>query len=105
MITLGKKSDKKLTSESRTSQTGLRLQNILFTLLFMGVIGMLAWLGKTYHHSYDVSLRQQNSLHASTQKLLMRLKQPLKFTAYVPDDATVHTGLKKIVEFSFNQGH
>ncbi len=97
MITLKSTEKKKADQNKRPSQTGLRLQNIVFTLLFMGVIGMLAWLGKTYHSSYDVSLRQQNSLHASTQKLLMRVKQPLKFTAYVPDDATVHTGLKKII--------
>ena len=97
MITLKGTENKKVEKNQRPSQTGLRLQNIIFTLLFMGVIGMLAWLGKTYHTSYDVSLRQQNSLHASTQKLLTRVKQPLKFTAYVPDDATVHTGLKKII--------
>jgi ABC-type uncharacterized transport system involved in gliding motility auxiliary subunit len=58
---------------------------------------LLAWLGKTYHKDFDLSLKQQNSLHASTQKFLMKLDKPLKLTAYVPDDATVHTGLKKIV--------
>lgn len=88
---------KNKTKTHRSSQTALRLQNIAFTLLFMLVIGLLAWLGKTYHKDYDLSLKQQNSLHASTQKLLMRLDKPLKLTAYVPDDATVHAGLKKIV--------
>ncbi|MEE9445184.1 MAG: Gldg family protein [Cocleimonas sp.] len=88
---------KKITKTHRASQTTLRLQNIVFTLLLMVVIGLLAWLGKTYHKDFDMSLKQQNSLHASTQKLLMRLDKPLKLTAYVPDDATVHAGLKKIV--------
>ena len=82
---------------NKKAQMALRLQSIIFTILFLSIIGLLAWLGKTYHKSYDLTLNQQNSLHESTQKLLKKLKQPLKLIAYVPDDATVHTGLKKLI--------
>ncbi len=82
---------------NKKSQFALRLQNIIFYILFLTIIGLLAWLGKTYHKAYDLTRNQQNSLHSSTQKLLTNLKQPLKFIAYVPDDATVHSGLKKLI--------
>ncbi len=75
----------------------LRLQNIIFYLLFFVTIGLLAWIGKTYHKSYDLTQNQQNTLHPATQKLLKKLKAPLKLIAYVPDDATVHSALKKLV--------
>jgi len=82
---------------NKKAQFALRLQNIIFYILFLIIIGLLAWLGKTYHKAYDLTRNQQNSLHSSTQKLLANLKQPLKFIAYVPDDATVHSGLKKLI--------
>ena len=78
-------------------QFTLRLQNILFVVLFLTVIGLLAWLGKTYHQSFDFTASQQNSLSPTTQQLLTRLDKPLSLVAYVPDDATVHSGLKKLV--------
>lgn len=82
---------------NKKAQYALRLQNVIFTVLFLSIIGLLAWLGKTFHKSYDLTHNQTNSLHESTQKLLTNLKQPLKLIAYVPDDATVHTALKKLV--------
>jgi len=80
---------------SKYSHTVLRLQNSIFTILFLVVIGLLAWLGKTYHTDFDLTRSQQNSLHPSTQKLLKKLDKPLELIAYIPDDATIHAALKK----------
>ena len=80
---------------SQYSHTVLRFQNIIFTILFLSVIGLFAWLGKTYHTNFDFTHSQKNSLHPSTQKILKKLDKPLKLTAYIPDDATIHTALKK----------
>ncbi len=80
---------------SKHSQIALRFQNIIFTILFLAVIGLLAWLGKTYHSDFDFTRSQTNSLHPSTQKLLKSLDKPLELIAYIPDDATIHTALKK----------
>ena len=83
---------------SSYSHTALRFQNIIFTVLFLFVLGLLAWLGKTYHTDFDFTHSQQNSLHPSTQRLLKKLGKPLEFIAYIPDDATIHTALKKRIE-------
>ena len=79
------------------SHIALRFQNVIFTILFLVIIGLLAWLGKNYHTQFDFTRGQQNSLHASTQKLLKKLDKPLQLIAYIPDDAQVHTALKNRV--------
>jgi len=76
----------------------LRFQNILFTILFLALVGLIAWLGKTYHTEFDFTHGQQNSLHASTQKLLKKLNKPLELIAYIPNDAKVHLALKNRVD-------
>jgi len=84
-------------SKNNQSHIGLRIQSVIFTLLFMLVIGLLAWLGKTYQTSFDLTRNKQNSLSEATQLLLKKLDKPLKLTAFVPDDAKVHSALKKLV--------
>jgi len=78
-------------------QFTLRIQNAIFYILFIAIIGLLGWLGKSYHKSFDATQNQQNSLHQSTQLLLNRLNKPLALTAYTPDDAMVHSKLKELI--------
>lgn len=82
---------------NKNSHIALRIQSVIFTLLFIVIVGLLAWMGKTYHKSFDVTKNKQNSLSETTQVLLKKLDKPLKLTAYVPDDATVHSALKSLV--------
>ena len=82
----------------KRSQLALRFQNFIFYILFALIIGMLAWLGKTYQKDFDFTHNQQNSLHESTRQLLQKLDKPLKLVAFVPDDAVVHSGLKKLLK-------
>jgi len=83
---------------SNNLHLALRFQNILFTILFLALVGLIAWLGKTYHTEFDFTRGQQNSLHASTQKLLKKLNKPLELIAYIPNDAKVHLALKNRVD-------
>jgi len=39
---------------NKHSQQLLRIQNVVFMILFLAVIGLLAWLGKTYHKDFDL---------------------------------------------------
>lgn len=83
---------------NKGSKIQLRIQNVIFYILFIAIIGLLAWLGKTYHKTFDVSANQRNSLHPSTQQILKKIQKPIELTAYVPDDAIVHTSLKQLVD-------
>ena len=80
------------------SHIALRIQSIVFTLLFVLVIGLLAYVGKTYNKRFDVTQSQRNSLSETMQSLLKKLDKPLSITAYVPDDAVVKTSLKQLIE-------
>ena len=80
------------------SHFALRLQSIIFTLLFLLIIGLLAYVGKTYNKRIDVSKNQRNSLSETMQILLKKLDKPLDITAYVPDDAVVKTSLKELID-------
>ncbi len=80
------------------SHIALRIQNVIFYVLFVVIIGLLAWVGKTYHKDFDVTKSQQNSLSQTTQKLLKKIDKPISLTAYVPDDAVVHANLKQLIE-------
>lgn len=80
------------------SHIALRLQSIIFTLLFVLGIGLLAYAGKTYNKRFDVTQSQRNSLSKTLQSLLKKLDKPLEITAYVPDDAVVRTSLKQLIK-------
>jgi len=80
------------------SQLALRLQNILFVILFIAIIGLLAYVGKTYNKRFDVTQSQRNSLSETMQTLLKKLDRPLDVTAYVPDDAVVKKNLKQLLD-------
>ncbi len=82
---------------TKKSHLFIRLQNVLFYILFLTIIGLLAWLGRSYHKSVDVTAAQRNTLSLPMQQILSRLDKPLELVAYVPDDATIHVALKKLV--------
>ncbi|MEJ2060401.1 MAG: GldG family protein [Gammaproteobacteria bacterium] len=81
----------KLTPRSRR---WLMLQNILFVVLFLGVVGALAWLSKTYDYQADWTANQRNSLSQTSRKLLKALPAPLEVTAFVPDNPDLHRRIR-----------
>ncbi len=83
---------------SNKSHIALRIQNVIFYVLFVVIIGLLAWVGKNYHKGFDATKSQRNSLSQTTQQLLQKIDKPISLTAYVPDDAVVHANLKQLIE-------
>lgn len=80
------------------SHIALRLQNTLFVILLFAVIGLLAYVGKTYNKRFDITQSQRNSLSDTMQTMLKKLDKPIDVTAYVPDDAVVRKNLKQLIE-------
>ncbi|HAI96008.1 MAG: ABC transporter [Cycloclasticus sp.] len=71
---------------SRKKHRYIRLQNILFTVLFVGCLGLLAWLSTQYTHQSDWTANNRNSLSAQSIQLLGKLKQPIEITAYASEN-------------------
>ena len=83
---------------TRSSHNQIKLQNVIFYLLFIGMIILFGYLSKTYKFEADWTFGNRNTLSETSQTLLGKLDQPLKFIAYVPDDPVLHEELSKLVD-------
>jgi ABC-type uncharacterized transport system involved in gliding motility auxiliary subunit len=75
----------KLSSQSRLQ---LSLQKFIFLLLFVSIIGMLAWLSDHYSYQFDLTANKRHSLSASSVELLNLLDKGISVHAYTTDDVT-----------------
>lgn len=82
---------------SKTAHRWLGLQNGLFYVLFIAMLGLLGFVGNRFTVTADWTAGNRNSLSAPTQALLRTLDKPLKFIAYIPDDPGLQAQIKKLV--------
>lgn len=71
---------------SRKAHQFIRLQNIIFTLLFVGALGLLAWLSTQYSIQSDWTVNSRNSLSAPSITLIDKLKSPINIVAYASEN-------------------
>ncbi len=82
---------------SRQSRLQLSIQKTIFLLLFISIIGMLAWVSNHYNHQFDLTANNRHSLSESSVSLLNTLDRPVTVHAYTTDDVT-RQGIKEIIE-------
>ncbi len=82
---------------NKTAHRWLGLQNGIFYVLFVALLGLLGYLSQQFKLEADWTFGSRNSLSAPTATLLKTLDKPLKFIAYVPDDPALHDQLDKLV--------
>ncbi|WP_022948789.1 GldG family protein [Methylohalobius crimeensis] len=75
----------------------IRLQNFLFTLLFLVLVGLLAWLSERYSTGWDWTAEGRHSLSESSQKVLVLMEDPLTITAYAHEDNELRGRIKELV--------
>jgi ABC-type uncharacterized transport system involved in gliding motility auxiliary subunit len=71
---------------SARTRLGLRLQGLVFFVLFAAVIGVLAWLSTRYVHQADWTVGGRNSLSETSIALLAAIPGPVEVTAYASDN-------------------
>lgn len=74
-----------------------RLTNALFLLLFLGVIGLLAWLSTRYSFEADWTANGRNTLSEASTALLAELHDPVTITSYATEDEAVRHAVTEIV--------
>ncbi len=74
---------------TRRSRLQVRLQNLLFIALFLGCLGLLAWLSTQYVYRADWTASGRNTLAPATTKLLAILDKPVTITAYATTENEV----------------
>lgn len=75
----------------------LRLQNVVFVVLVLALLGTVAWLGQQYNMEFDWTLNRRNSLTQDSVALLKTLDAPVQITAYVSEDETLRGAIENLV--------
>jgi len=81
-----------------TSRRWVRLQNLVFVVLLLAVVGLLAWLSTQYRFEADWTAGNRNTLSEETQELLSRIEGELRITAYVADDVELHRRIEERID-------
>ena len=71
---------------TRRSRILLRLQSLVFTVLFVGVIGLLAWLSTQYVYQADWTVGGRNTISEDTRQLLGTLEEGIEVVAFARED-------------------
>ncbi|MEN8219433.1 MAG: DUF4350 domain-containing protein [Pseudomonadota bacterium] len=75
-----------------------RLQNTLFMVLLVIVIGLIAWLSTRYEIKADWTVNNRHTLSEASKKLLDELPGPITITAYASNDNNLRKPIKDLVE-------
>ena len=67
---------------NRKTHLEIRLQNLLFSLLFLAIVGLLGWLSTKYPAQFDWTANSRHTLSEASRKTLDLLKGPVAITAY-----------------------
>ena len=84
--------------DARTKRR-LRLQNTVFLLLFLSLLGLLGWLSLRYDYQADWSANQRNTASEATRAVLAGLEQPIRVRAFVGGaDPALRQQIERLLE-------
>ncbi|MEW5755664.1 MAG: GldG family protein [Pseudomonadota bacterium] len=76
-------------STQHPTRAQLRLQQWIFLILFLAVIGLLGWLSTRYHFQADWTANARNTLSEASKTLLEQMQGPIEVTAFARDDESL----------------
>lgn len=82
---------------SRKIHQQITQQNALFIILFLSVIGMLAWISDIYRFESDWTSNHRNSLSTSSQRLLETLDGEITITAFISNNEELLSNISALV--------
>ncbi len=74
---------------TRNSKRQIRLQNILFVLLFVLVVGLLAWLSQHYQYQADWTANNRNTLSAASVGVLEQMPEQISASVFTVDSGAM----------------
>ncbi len=75
----------------------IRLNNWLFVVLLLAVVGLLAWVSTRYDYQADWTANGRHSLSEASVKLLQQVKDPLTITAFARDTRELRDHISDII--------
>ena len=82
---------------TRRSRLLLRLQSLVFAVLFIAIIGMLGWLSTQYVYQADWTTGARNTISEGSRRLLGEMDQPIQITAYVREDELTRSQIRDLI--------
>ncbi len=82
---------------SGKTRRATRIQNALFLVLFLALVGMLAWLSTRYSFTADWTASGRNTLSAASSELLNRLDGPVDVTAFANEDESARRAIRDLL--------
>ena len=67
---------------NRKTRLQIRIQNLIFVVLFLAVIGLLAWLSHRYAYESDWTATGRHTLSDTSIAVLSRIEGPVQITAF-----------------------
>ena len=75
----------------------IRLNNWLFVVLLLAIVGLLAWVSTRYNYQADWTANARHSLSQASVKLLEQAKEPLTVTAFARDNRQLRDQISDII--------
>jgi ABC-type uncharacterized transport system involved in gliding motility auxiliary subunit len=82
---------------TKSSRRLTRLNNVLFVVLLLGVVGLLAWVSTRYNYQADWTANARRSLSAASVKLLQQAKGPITVTAFARDTRQLRDHIRDVI--------
>ncbi len=79
------------------SRFHIRLQNVLFVILFFGILGVAGWLSTEYVYKADWTASHSNTLSKASKTLVSGLKGTLHITAFARREPELRKQIRDIV--------
>lgn len=76
----------------------LRIQNFVFVLLVIALLGAIAWLGERYSMEFDWTANKRNSISEESRQLLQSLDSPVEIVAYASENEALREGIRNLVK-------
>ena len=78
---------------TRQSRRRLKLESWSFVVLFLAVVGLIAWLSNRYHYQSDWTAAGRHTLSEASGKLLSSMEGPITLTSFTRESDA--NGLRK----------
>lgn len=82
---------------TQRSKRQIRLQNVLFVLLFTALIGLLGWLSEHYSFQADWTVNNRNTLSPASVAVLEQMPEPIVVTAFTADSGTLKQHIQDLL--------
>ena len=74
---------------TKQSRLNIRIQSIIFMLLFISCVCLLAWLTNKYNAQFDWTASNRNTLSNASIELVKKMAGPIDITAFATDSELV----------------